>query len=108
MTQRPPAACSLAPTDAAERRQRFDALCRRALIDHTLTDTGLRLRFGRRPGVEDELRELARLEATCCGFARFEVTEVSDELHLEVIAPPEAVATTRRLFAPVAGPNANV
>ncbi len=95
-----PVACSLAPQDAAERRQRFAELCARALIDRVLTDTGLRLRFRRRSQVEDELRELARLEAGCCAFARFEVTAVGDAVHIEVSAAPDAFDTVRRLFGP--------
>ncbi len=95
-----PAACSLGPRDAGERRRRFDELCTEALVDCTVTRTGLRLRFRRRPQIEAQLRELARLEADCCAFARFEVTGVGDAVQLEVSAPADAVDTGRRLFSP--------
>ena len=95
-----PAACALGPEDAVERRRRFDELCSEALVDCTLTETGLRLRFHRRPQIEDALRELARLESDCCAFARFEVTVVGDAVQVDVSAPADAVETVRRLFSP--------
>lgn len=98
-----PIACALGLEDAAERKRRFEELCGRALVAQTLTDTGLRLRFRRCREVEDELRELVRLEADCCAFAAFEVTALADAMDLEVSTRLDAVDTVRRLFSPTRG-----
>jgi hypothetical protein len=96
-----PIACTLSPGQLDRRRERWRRLAARALAGSAPTRSGARLTFRRLPGVEEELRELARLEADCCSFARFEVRAREREVVLDVGAEGrEAAAAARAQFLP--------
>jgi hypothetical protein len=91
-----PAACSLSAGDHEQRRAAWKRLSERALRDQRTTPGGMELRFA--ADAEDELRELARLEAECCSFADWTVHTQGDEARLEVTAPAESVPAVHALF----------
>lgn len=93
-----PVACTLAPTELTDRRAVWEQLSSRALRERRLIAGGMQLVFDAREGVEDELRELARLEARCCSFADWTVRRRDEVVVLDVTAPTESVAAVRALF----------
>ena len=93
-----PIACSLAPTELADRRAVWKQLCTRALRERRVIPDGVQLVFDAREGVEDQLHELTRLEAQCCSFADWRVRRGSEVVVLDVTAPAEAVAAVRALL----------
>jgi hypothetical protein len=96
-----PIACTLSPAELDGRRERWQRLAARARAGSEPTAAGARLSFRPLPGVEEELRELARLEADCCAFARFRVHADERAVVLDVAADgPEAVAAARSMFLP--------
>lgn len=92
------AACSLVQGDLAARRERWLALCDRALSEKGPTPGGVRLRFAQLPGVKRELEELVTLERDCCSFAAWSVRVEGAKLVLDVSAKGDSVATLRALF----------
>jgi hypothetical protein len=92
------AACRLIEDDQAARRERWLRLSDRALCEKEPTDRGVRLRFRRLAGVEDELRELAALERECCSFASWSVRREGDDVVLRVSAEGTSAATVRAMF----------
>ena len=96
-----PASCSLSQSDLRDRRAAWARLGRRALKTSRRTADGARLSYATQPGVEDELRDLARLEARCCSFARWRVSREGDRVVLEVRAEGAGVATVHALLEPV-------
>lgn len=94
-----PVACSLSQQDLKQRAERWHVLARRAEVQVSHTDSGLRLTFGAGPGVAAELNELAGLERDCCAFASWSVTSAGDRLVLDVSADGEvAVAAVQAMF----------
>ena len=94
-----PLACSLHGADLEERRQRWGALIQRSLLDQEPTEHGVRQRYRREPDVERELRELARAERDCCGFASWDVRSSDDFVELEVSSTPDGAAVVREMFS---------
>lgn len=94
----PSIACTLLPAQLADRRAAWERLIERALCQRRPIPEGMQLIFGTREGVENELRELAQLEAGCCSFADWKVQRRGDEVALEVTARGEGVAAVRALF----------
>jgi hypothetical protein len=96
----PIASCSLDARGLAERQRRWEELACRAGAELSATGDGLRLRFRREPGVEDELRELAALERDCCSFADWTVHSEGDDCVVGIRGTgPEAVAAVQQMFA---------
>ncbi len=81
-----PIACSLNAAGQTARRAAWERLGKRSLREPQMTERGVRLVFARKPGVQDELRELARLEGECCAFAEWRVEDHGDRLVLDVSA----------------------
>src|SRR5579864_167740 len=79
-----PAVCSLNRDELADRGRQWHRLAERAFVERVPTEKGLRLVFRREDGVEDELRELTRLEQECCAFADWRVDATDDRVVLEV------------------------
>lgn len=94
----PPTACSLTPPELSDRRAMWERLCRRALREQRAIATGMQLVFAAQEGVEDELHELARLEARCCAFADWRVSRRDESVVLDVTAFGDAVDAVRALF----------
>lgn len=91
-------ACSLRPGDFDDRRKRWERLAVRALRESRATDNGVRFFYTASEETECELRELARLEAECCGFAEWRLTRAGDDLVLDVTSEGEGAAEIRALF----------
>ena len=92
-------ACTLDPRSMRRRRSRWHDLAARAFVHRGLTQSGLRLVFRNEPGVEEELRELARLERRCCAFADWTVGTADGLAILDVEgAGDEAVAAAQAMF----------
>ena len=85
-----PIACTLGPTDAQTRQQRWLAVAKDALLASERTTGGARQIYRADPAVEQELKELIDLEAQCCAFLDFDLTHGDDRLTLEVSGPPDA------------------
>lgn len=94
-----PVACSLPMARLDDRRATWQRLAREALVDQRETAEGVRLEYAASDGVEDQLRDLARLEADCCSFARWDVAHQGDRVVLSVRAEGEGVPAIQALFA---------
>lgn len=92
-------ACTLDLRSMRRRRRRWHDLAARAFVRRARTDSGLRLVFRNEPGVEEELRKLARLERDCCAFADWTVGTADGLAILDVeSAGDEAVAAVQAMF----------
>lgn len=94
----PPAACQLTSADFATRRVLIQALTRDALLGVERHGRTLRLRY--RSDAAARVRDLARLEAQCCAFLTFEVTEGGGHVELVITAPERAPDLTDDVFVP--------
>ena len=106
-----PIACSLNAAGQTARRAAWESLAERSLRERQMTARGVQLVFARRPGVQDELRELARLEEECCAFAGWRVEDHGDRVVLDVSAETAGgVSALQAMFdeplsaAPTPGP----
>jgi hypothetical protein len=79
-TEGAPIACTLDSDAIALRMGEFAELFRAALIGRETTDQGIRFRFATAPGVEEQVRDLARREQSCCSFFRFAIRVHGDEV----------------------------
>ncbi|MDQ1510393.1 MAG: hypothetical protein QOG50_2237 [Actinomycetota bacterium] len=73
-------ACTLDPDGMAVRMAEFAYLFRAALVGRDTTPDGIRFRFAADAGVEDQVRDLARREQTCCSFFSFAIEVHGDEV----------------------------
>ena len=93
-----PVACSLTAAGLAEQAGRWARLAARAMTARTKTADGLRLSFRPEPGIEDELRALAAVEAQCCPWATWMVRATATQLVLDVRASGDGVTTLHGMF----------
>lgn len=93
-----PVACSLPQPDLVDRRAAWARLGARALRESRPTAGGVRLTYAALLGVEQELRELTRLEADCCAFAEWTVGAYEDEVILDVTAEGLGAAAVHAMF----------
>jgi len=91
-------ACSLNANDAATREARWRSVAAAALIKAERTTSGARQTYRRDGKVERELAELIELEAACCPFLEFELSNRPGEVVLDVRAPAQAAGIIE-LFA---------
>lgn len=68
-----PIACTLDSEAMGVRMAEFAQLFRASLVGREPTPDGIRFRFAAGPGVEDQIRDLARREQTCCSFFNFAI-----------------------------------
>jgi hypothetical protein len=94
-----PIACSLTASEQADRGNEFAAILGRGLLAREETARGIRLRFSRSPGLQEDLAELTSREKECCPFFDFQIQVSGQEVVLEVGAPPGARPMVDRLFA---------
>ncbi|HEY6397090.1 MAG TPA: hypothetical protein VIX82_06520 [Solirubrobacteraceae bacterium] len=100
-TSEVPIACTLNAAGLTARNSAWNSLATRALREHRMTSRGVRLVFAPKPGVQAELRELARLEGECCAFAVWRVEDHGDRLVLDVSAEADGVhALQAMVFSP--------
>jgi hypothetical protein len=86
-----PIACTLDATGMAVRMAEFAQLFREALVGRDTTADGIRFRFAADTGVEDQIRDLARREQTCCSFFSFAIEVHGDEVWWEAtVTDPDA------------------
>ncbi|HXS65867.1 MAG TPA: hypothetical protein VN767_23695 [Streptosporangiaceae bacterium] len=94
-----PVACSLDASDLTSRMNRWNALTDQAKPVVTRTNTGLRVAFSKKPGIADELAELAALERDCCAFASWTVRQDLDTVVLDISASSaEGVAVVQDML----------
>lgn len=86
-----PVACTLAERDVSARAHAFQALFQH-LGSSTRLQAGFRWSFHNAPGVERQLRELARREHECCPFLTFVVSVQGDQVVWATGGPAEAEA----------------
>ena len=70
-----PVACTLKPTELADRREAWRRLIDGWLVRRGASDRGAVLTFRADPGVAAAARELAALEAECCAWMSIELEE---------------------------------
>ena len=86
-----PIACTLDETGFTLRMEEFAQLFRDALVGREPTADGIRFRFALSPGVEDQIRDLARREQSCCSFFDFTIAVHSDEVWWDAtVTDPDA------------------
>ena len=80
-----PIVCDLrgAPDTPAERIDTYRQLFDDALVARDHTIDGIRFRFRADIGIEARVREMAHLEAQCCGFFTFAVNTAGGEVLLD-------------------------
>ena len=80
-----PIMCDLsgAPDTPAERIDAYRRLFDDALVARDRTVDGIRFRFRADSGLEDRVRELARLETQCCAFFAFAINVAGGEVLLD-------------------------
>jgi hypothetical protein len=94
-----PVACTLGSADLAAQRSRWEQLAAWAMTGRAETADGLRLRFRREPGTEEELRALAAVENECCPWAAWTVRADAGQIVLDVhSASTEGVAALHGMF----------
>ena len=94
-----PVACALGSADLAAQCSRWEQLAARAMTGRTETADGLRLRFRREPGAEQELRALAAAENECCPWAAWMVRADAGQIVLDVrSASAEGIAALHGMF----------
>jgi DNA-binding transcriptional MerR regulator len=96
---RPPFACTLRPSDLAERVREWTDMLGRAAARREV-DGGVRITFPADPELIGRLASLAVREQRCCAFLTFAIVIAgADRVTLEVRAPREARQLLPRLFA---------
>ena len=99
-----PIACTLDERSLAERRERWERLMDRSLVDRRPHERGMVLRFREDPGAAGELAGLVDLERDCCGFAEWTVDPPGGDgfVTLRVEADGAGAAAIREMFTPPA------
>ena len=85
-----PVACSLTAAEQSERAAEFRELTRRALADRRREDGRVVLSFRARPGVAEQVEDLARRERECCPFLEISVERGEGLVALSIGARPDA------------------
>lgn len=95
--ERAPIACTLSPRGMTHRRAEWRALVASRVTEVTVVAGLARLRLADGPGAWGEAIDLARREASCCGFFSFRLALGPDAVWLEIEAPPEAASLVSEL-----------
>lgn len=96
-----PVACSLGPDDGPARLRRWQQLADRAHPIAVRDGAQPTVRYDPEPGVQEELQTLAAVEAECCSFVTWSVTQDDVGPVLLVTAgrdAPEAIEPIAALF----------
>jgi len=92
-----PIACSLSPSDLADRTQAWAGIIGGWGVRRVPVDGGVRISFRAAPGLLASLHQLVALERECCPWMSMEVT-AEPEIELQVTGPDDAVNELRRMF----------
>jgi hypothetical protein len=99
-----PLVCTLTDADYREREHAWLKL-RPFVIASEVIAGGLRFTFGPAIGLRDSLTELVRLEAECCAWMTFAMSETPDEIQLTISSNrADGERGVREAFAPLARP----
>lgn len=94
-----PIACTLTPTQHADRAAQLSALAREALRSRAPIAGGQRLVFAPGARTAESLRAAVAAEAACCPFLRMDLHPEPGALVLDVTGPAEARSIIAALFA---------
>lgn len=90
-------ACALDAGDFKTRVADIRALSSRSLLRSERKPLSLHLTYG--PEALHDVEDLVAKESECCSFLNFEVTQDAAGVHLDIIAPVEALPAADELFA---------
>lgn len=97
----PTIACTLTAADLKNRQQAWFKVGNFMTASRTVQG-GLALDFAAATGVRESLTELVRLEAECCAWMSFELTESPGAIQLAISGPgPDGERGVRESFAPL-------
>ena len=94
-----PIACTLTPTQHADRTAQLAELAREALRSRAPIAGGERLVFAPGAQTAERLRDAIAAEAACCSFLRMDLHSEPGALVLDIIGPAEAKPIIAELFA---------
>lgn len=89
-----PIVCDMtdAPDTTEERLAEYRRLFGNDLASREHTDAGIQFRFRTRPGLADEIRDLAAREKACCAFFDFDIREHGDEITWDASVVDDPIA----------------
>jgi len=94
-------ACTLTAADLQDRQNAWRKVGQYITASGPIAG-GLRFVFAPTIGVQDSLAELVRLEAECCAWMAFAITDSSDGIRLSITASgQEGERAVRETFAPL-------
>jgi hypothetical protein len=91
-----PIACTLALPERKLQAERIRRLARDGL--RAVRREPLKLHLTYAPSAGDEVRDVVRVERSCCAFLDFDLREHRDGVHLTICAPAHARDAARTLF----------
>lgn len=95
MTCQPvPIVCDMtdAPDTTEERFAEYRRLFGTDLIGRERTQAGIRFRFRTRPGLAEEIRDLAAREKACCAYFDFDIREHGNEITWDASVVDDPIA----------------
>lgn len=97
-----PLVCSLDPMELEERKKLMRSIAAAGVEGVEESDAELAIHFNPSPGLRASLEQLIALEAECCPFLQFQLSEREGGLTLAVEAPggpPTALNAIRHMLA---------
>jgi hypothetical protein len=91
-----PIACTLALPERKLQAERIRSLARNGLRAARREPLKLHLTYA--PSAADEVRDVVRVERSCCAFLDFDLSEHHDGVHLTITAPEHARDAAQLLF----------
>ena len=105
MTELPPIACTLHPSDLGTRMAELAALGRDGLAGVERGGSHVVLRFARAPGIRERVDAFVAAESACCALLAFAAGESADAIAVTMTAPAGGEAVLHGL-ADVIAPSA--
>jgi hypothetical protein len=91
-----PVACTLAPQERTAQAERIRQLTRNALRSARREPLALHLTYARESA--EQVREVVRVESSCCAFLDFALREDAGGVHLSITSPERARDAAQLLF----------
>ncbi len=93
-TQPIPIVCDMtdAPDTTEERLAEYRRIFGSDLIGRERTEEGIRFQFRARPGLAEEIRDLAAREKACCAFFDFDIREHGEEITWDASVVDDPIA----------------